>query len=228
MGEHIEDDPAPVFLAVVPGRSLRRLVVAFEHPVAELAAHAQNPTEEAVVDQLLQLADAGEEELVLHHAVLHVRALRRARQIEGLDRGRRERLLAVDVLAGGNRSPHVVDAGARERRVEVDRVRGVREAAIEIGRDTFDAVRTSDLAELRLTSPDEDRIGDHRPAAGQRYATLPADRDDRPDEMLIQPHASGDAVHDDADPHGLTPRGSRATAIAPVSAQPMSARKPFV
>src|SRR5205814_9393773 len=116
---------------------------------------------------------------------------------------------------------------ARERRVEVDRVRGVREAAIEIGRDTFDAVRTSDLAELRLTSPDEDRIGDHRPAAGQRYATLPADRDDRPDEMLIQPHASGDAVHDDADSHGLPPRRRSATPITPLSAHPTSARQPF-
>ena len=39
VAEHVEDDAAAVLGAVVPGRALRRLQVALEHPVAELAAH---------------------------------------------------------------------------------------------------------------------------------------------------------------------------------------------
>src|SRR5437879_5294976 len=67
VGEHVEDDPAAVLLAVVPRGTLcgRCCVVALEHPVPEFAAHAQDAAEEAVVHEPLELADAGEEQLVL-------------------------------------------------------------------------------------------------------------------------------------------------------------------
>src|SRR5437763_6977190 len=37
--EHVEDDAAAVLLAIIPRRTLRRLPVAFEHPVPEFAAY---------------------------------------------------------------------------------------------------------------------------------------------------------------------------------------------
>ena len=88
MAQHVDDDAAAVLLAVVPRRALRRLPVALEHPVAELAAHRQDAPEEAAVDQRLELEQARQPELVLHHAVLHAGLLRSAIQIERLGRGR--------------------------------------------------------------------------------------------------------------------------------------------
>ena len=63
--------PPPSSLAVVPGRTLRRLPVALEHPVAELAAHARASGRRSRLSiSILQLAQAGQEQLVLHDAVL--------------------------------------------------------------------------------------------------------------------------------------------------------------
>src|SRR5258708_20125253 len=53
--QHVEDDAAAVLPAVIPRRALRGLAVALEHPVAELAAHRQQPAEKSRVAQLLQL-----------------------------------------------------------------------------------------------------------------------------------------------------------------------------
>ena len=70
VADHVEDHAAAVLGAVVPGRPLRRLPVALEHPVAELAAHREHAAEEAGIAQHLQLLQAGQEQLVLHGAVL--------------------------------------------------------------------------------------------------------------------------------------------------------------
>ena len=51
MTQHVDDDAAIVLLAIVPRRALRRLPVAFEDPITELAAHAQDPAEVTAVDQ---------------------------------------------------------------------------------------------------------------------------------------------------------------------------------
>ncbi len=103
MAQHIEDDAAAVLLAVVPRRPLRRLPVAFEHPVAELAAHREDAAEEAGIDQHLELEQAGQKQLVLHHAVADARFLRRARDIERVLEVVGGRFLAIDVLAGRDR-----------------------------------------------------------------------------------------------------------------------------
>ena len=64
--------PPPSALLIVPARPLRRLApVAFEHPVAELAAHREHAAEEAGVAQHPDLAQSRQEQLVLHDAVLH-------------------------------------------------------------------------------------------------------------------------------------------------------------
>src|SRR6478736_3440024 len=50
VAQHVEDDAAAILLAVVPRRALSRglssLAVALEHPVAELAAHREDFSEE--------------------------------------------------------------------------------------------------------------------------------------------------------------------------------------
>ena len=47
VAEHVDHDPAAVFLAVVPARPLAGLIEAVENPVAELAADRENAAEEA-------------------------------------------------------------------------------------------------------------------------------------------------------------------------------------
>src|SRR5215212_6372491 len=82
VAEHVGDDPTAILGAVVPRRALRRLPVALEHPVAELAAHAEDAAEESSVHETLELPDAGKEQLVLHDTVLHARLVGESRQIE--------------------------------------------------------------------------------------------------------------------------------------------------
>ena len=48
VAQHVDDDAAAVFLAIVPGRPLGRDRIAFEHPVAELAAHGENSPKKPV------------------------------------------------------------------------------------------------------------------------------------------------------------------------------------
>src|SRR3954449_149335 len=103
MAEHIEDDAAAVLLAVVPGRALRRLPVALEHPIAELAAHREDAAEKAGVDQGLELEQTGEKELVLHHPVPNAGLLGGARHVDRVLEVLSRRLLAIDVLAGRDR-----------------------------------------------------------------------------------------------------------------------------
>src|SRR3954464_9131647 len=103
MAQHVENDAAAFALAVVPGRALRRLPVALEDPIAELALDREDAAEETAIDEELQLDEAGQEELVLDDAVLHPGVARQA--IEGERVGERlgARLLAIDVLALGDR-----------------------------------------------------------------------------------------------------------------------------
>ena len=103
--EHVDDDAAAVGRPVVPRRPLRGLPVALEDPVAELAAHRQDPAEEAAVDQPLELAQAGQEELVLHDAVLDAGRVGQPGQLDRAGQRLGGRLLGVDVLAGLDRRP---------------------------------------------------------------------------------------------------------------------------
>src|SRR5207247_1601073 len=51
VAQHVEDDAAALGLAIVPGRALRRLVVAREDPIAEIALDREDAAEEAGIDQ---------------------------------------------------------------------------------------------------------------------------------------------------------------------------------
>ena len=69
-----------------------------------------------VSHQHLQLEQPRQPQLVLHHAVLDARLLRRPVQIERFRGGGRDRLLAIDVLARGDRALEEPAAGAASRR----------------------------------------------------------------------------------------------------------------
>ena len=59
MAQHVNDDPAAFFSAVVPGRSLGGNSVPFEDPVTEFTAHRENAAEEARVDEPFQFEYSG-------------------------------------------------------------------------------------------------------------------------------------------------------------------------
>ena len=86
VAEHIDGHAAAVFTTVIPGRALGSLQIAFEDPVAEFAAHGKNASEKAARDEALEFQDAGEEEFVLHDAVLHPFFVRKARQFKSFYR----------------------------------------------------------------------------------------------------------------------------------------------
>ena len=208
MAQHVEDDAAVVFLAVVPRRPLRRLPVAFEHPVPELAAHRQDAAEESGVDQHLHLEQAGQPQLVLHHAVLDALGAGVAVHVERRRRGGRDRLFHVHVLAGGDGLVDHRRAQAGRRGVEKDRVVLVRQCRAQIGGPALDAMGTGQRRELGLVASDQDRVRHHPIAIGQRDAALRANREDRTDQVLIGAHPARYAVHDDAESmlrHGRGP-----------------------
>ena len=159
VAEHVDDDPAVVFLAVVPGRALGGDGVALEHPVAELAAHREDLAEEVLLLQAAQLQQAGQPQLVLHHAVLHAGLGGHLVQLErGLGVHRR-RLLAVDVLAGGDRLAHALGPAAGGLGVEVDLVLRIAQHGVEVGGDLLHARLLAQLAQLVRVAADQDRVG---------------------------------------------------------------------
>jgi hypothetical protein len=187
-------------LLVVPRGALRRLPVAFEDPVAELAAHREDFSEEPAVDEALDLQEAGQEELVLHNAVLDAGALRMAVERERVLERLGGRLFAVDVLAGVDRALDMASAEVRRGGVEIELVALVGERRVEVGRPARDPVRAGERLDLLRIAADEDRVRHHARAVLQPDAAFGADRQHGADEMLVRPHASGDAVHDDAEP----------------------------
>src|SRR5262249_17678273 len=199
MAEHVEDDAAAVLLAIIPGRPLRRLPVALEHPVAELAAHREDAPEEAGVDQYLELEQAGKKELVLHDAVLDAGRFRRARHVDGIRQSFGDRLLAINVLAGRDRLAQELGAQLGRGGVEEERVLAVLERGVEVAGPAREAVRFRQLRKLGLIAANQDRVGHHPVAVLERDTALGADGENRADQMLVHAHAAGDAVHDDAE-----------------------------
>ena len=143
VAEHVEDDPPAVLRAIVPRRPLRRLPVALEHPVAELAPDRQHPPEEPAVAQHRELPEARQEQLVLHHPVLHPRRLRLARQRDRVLQPVRDRLLAIDVLARIDRPRQQPGAHLRRPRIEEQRVLRVRQRRVEVVAPPLDPVRAA-------------------------------------------------------------------------------------
>ena len=207
--EHVLDDAAAVFGAVVPARPLGGLPVTFEDPVAELAAHRQDAPEEPGVDQTAQLQQAGQVELVVHHAVLDARGARERGQLHGLLEALGRRLLGVDRLARGDGLADRRGARTGDEEVGVDLPARVGQGGVEVGRVVHEPVPGGQIGELRLAASHQHRLDLHPVPAGEQDTTLLADREDRAHQVLAVAHPSRSAVHDDADAllcHATSPR----------------------
>ena len=147
-----------------------------------------------------ELHQAGQEELVLHDAMLQAARLRLARDGERIGEVGRGRLLAIDVLAGGERLPDQLGPHLRRAGIEEELVLAVGERGGEVRRPALDLVPLRQRLDLLRVAPDQDRIGHHPVAVRQRHAAIGADGEDGADQMLVRPHAPADAVHDDAEP----------------------------
>ena len=92
--------------------------------------------------------------------------------------------------------------GAHLRRagIEEDRVVGIGERRVEIGRPARDVVLLGEPLDLLAIAADEDRVGHQPVAVAEDDAALVADREDRADQVLVVAHAAGDAVHDQPQP----------------------------
>ena len=229
VAQHIEDDAAAVFLAVVPGGALRRARFAFEHPVAEFAAHGEDAAEEALPPESLELQQAGQPQLVLHHAVLDAGAFGQAVKIErriertppSASRNRR----ACRRRSPGAPRPRAGRWSARRNRSSrPDRPSALSRSVVQ-GRPPHSREMASSLAALRPTSSGRGMMVS--PSLRQ-HAALLHDGVDGAEQVLVRPHAPGDAVHDDADgvlraarsrvwPFG---RGLRATRRPAAAARP--------
>src|SRR5439155_24815666 len=103
------------------------------------------------------------------------------------------------VLAGGDGALQELRPQPRGSSVEEHLVVLAAQRGVEIGRPALHAVLPRQLLHLRWIAADEQRVGHQAGAVLQRHAALLADLEDRADEVLVHPHPSGDAVHDDAD-----------------------------
>ena len=117
----------------------------------------------------------------------------------------RDRLLAIDMLAGldrlrQQRRPHL--RGARHRR------RSCRPCWRAPCRDRWPKratpMRLASASIFSALRPIRIGSGITRSPFGEQHAALLADRQDRADQMLVHPHAAGDAVHDDAETFGAS------------------------
>src|SRR5712692_6860285 len=222
--EHVEDDPAALFLAVIPGGPLRGEAVALEYPVAELKPHREHAPEEAIANEPAQLNDARQEQLVLDDAVHDPGRTRGARQLHRAAHGVGDGLLCVHVLAGLDGLAQARLAGGGDLRVEVDIDGRVTKHVVQAGRQAPDAVPLGNLAQPLLAAADQDWLGKDRGAIIEQHPALVANRQQRADQVLPVAHPAGDAVHGNVDgparhgsPFADSPRSQRAQ--CPVRAQ---------
>jgi hypothetical protein len=111
-----------------------------------------------------------------------------------------DRLLAIDVLAGGDRAPQQPCAQLGRGGVEEDLVVRIVERGIEIEREPIEPVRLGQRLELGRVAADQKRFRDYPGAVGECDPAFRPERQDRADQVLVHAHPPGHAVHDDADP----------------------------
>ena len=119
-------------------------------------------------------------------------------QCEALRGGGRDRLLGIDVLAGGDRLGENVDALLGRGRIEEDRQGGVRERGVEIRGPFRDVVGVRDRGKTIVVAADQQQAGDQAVIV-QYEAAFTDDRDQGVGQMLRRADAAGGAVDDDPD-----------------------------
>ena len=115
-----------------------------------------------------------------------------------LSQRRRQRLFAVYVLPRRDRLQHILLAQPGRAGIEIDCVLRISRRAPEVGAPTRQPVRLLQSLSTSLRFCPTDRVRHQCAAVVESHAALLADGQDRPDQVLIQPHAPGDAVHDDS------------------------------
>ena len=133
MAEHVDNDAAAVFLAIVPGWPLSGNDISVEDPVAEFAAHRENVAKEADLAQGLQLQKSREPEFILHHSMRNAGGFRQVIEIERDIEFVSNRFLAVNVLACGDGFADAFGAAVGGLGVEVDAVSGILQRLIKVG-----------------------------------------------------------------------------------------------
>src|SRR5579875_1186721 len=118
--EHIDNNATSILLAVVPGGALRRLPVALKDPVAEFAAHRENASEEAALNNALQLAQSGQEKLILHDTVLDACSVCQLCQLQCRGHIGSSWLFAINVLLCLDSCAQAVGAQRGCLRIEVE------------------------------------------------------------------------------------------------------------
>ena len=137
-------------------------------------------------------------DLVLDDAVPEPARRRLLQQCVSLRRRRRHRLLAIDVLAGGDRLLEHRDALLRGAGIEEHAVGGVRQRDGEIAAPIRDVVGARDGGQaLRVAAKQQQSR--QQPAGAGGEAALLDDRDQCIRQMLGRADAAGGAVDDDAD-----------------------------
>src|SRR5690606_1483846 len=81
--------------------------------------------------------------------------------------------------------------------IKEHRVIGIGEGSIEVGRPARNRVLFREALNLLAVAADDDRVNDETIAVGQHDTALFADGQDRPHQVLVVAHASGDAMHDE-------------------------------
>jgi hypothetical protein len=170
--EHVDDDAAVVLLTVIPRWPLRQNGVALKDPIAELAAHAEQAAEEALLAERAVFHEAGEPEFVLHDAVFHAGLLREFVEFVGFRGGDGGGFLAVDVFAGGDALGDTVETAAGGLGVEVNGVGLVGERGVEIRGPLYAFVHGRELLELRFVAADEHERRDDALAVAELDAAL--------------------------------------------------------
>src|SRR5581483_3818684 len=110
------------------------------------------------------------------------------------------------VLAGLESPGQQCGARLRRRGIKKDGIFLVGKRSIEIGGPPRNRKALRQRFYFRWVAADQYRIGHDSLAIGKSHAALLADRDDRTDQMLVQPHAAGHTVHDHAEAlrrHGI-------------------------
>ncbi|MGX1252653.1 hypothetical protein RKD48_005164 [Streptomyces ambofaciens] len=139
----------------------------------------------------------GEEELVLHDAVLDALGLGETRQFQSAVEAGGRRLLGVDVLARGDRLPDRLLAGRGHLGVEVEVDGVVGEDRVEVRGDVREPVPLRQRPQGVLAAADQDRLRPQHGAVAEVEAALFAQRQDGADEVLAVAHAPGHTVHGD-------------------------------
>jgi DNA-binding GntR family transcriptional regulator len=204
--EHIHHHATPVFFAVVPGGTLGRLLryEAFEDPVAEFATDGEDLTKEPLILEHLQLAETGEPEFVLYHAVFQTGIFDQFGQPQGFGGFDGCGFFAKNGFARFYRLFHEPCTLQGAGSIKEDVIGRIGEGGVDVGRPserTGLIVRKAVGQVFKFVGvpSGEEGAGHQGQVVADADTALFDDCEDGTDQMLIGSHASGDAVHDNAD-----------------------------